>query len=239
MAPGASSYTGISAATSSSYNFLTSGATATGSWSFVLQVTDATGAAVNSTVSVMLNPSLLAPIVTPGNTQITQGQVSVLSSTAVSTGTGPYSYQWFEKLSPGAYVTTGTNSAAFDFETSVATATGSWSFVLQVTDATGAAVNSTDILVSVVSGPSTPTPTPYQTNTPTNSPSPSPHATASPTPKPTSSSQTPSPSPKTQANSNISLYIYGLVIAIIVVAGIVAAIIVIRMKNKSKAQQNP
>ena len=43
-APSASSYSAISGATSSSYSFATTGSTATGVWSFELQVNDSAGA---------------------------------------------------------------------------------------------------------------------------------------------------------------------------------------------------
>ena len=55
-APGASSYSPISGAISSSYSFATNISTAIGSWSFELQVTDAVSSVVTSSaVSVMVN----------------------------------------------------------------------------------------------------------------------------------------------------------------------------------------
>ena len=241
MAPGGS-FSSISGAISTSYNFVTSGSTATGSWSFELQVTDATGAQVNSiaatvtvnaaptvTVSpsswimdvgqsktfsatagggsgsytsyqwyvngsaqsgqtastfsfapassgsylvtvtvtdssgatsvqstaatVTVNSALAAPTVTATPGTIDQGQTSILTSTVVSTGTSPYTYQWFEEAPGESYVTVGSNFTSFSFATSVSTATGSWSFILQVTDNTGAAVNSTAVSVTVNSAP--------------------------------------------------------------------------------------
>jgi hypothetical protein len=237
MAPGGS-FSSISGAISTSYNFVTSGSTATGSWSFELQVTDATGAQVNSTAAtvtvnaaptvtvspsswtmdvgqsetfsatasggsgsytsyqwyvngsaqsdqtastfsfapassgfylltvtvtdssgatsvqstaatVTVNSALVAPTVTATPGVIDQGQTSSLTSTAVSTGTSPYTYQWFEVAPGGSYVSVGSNSTSFNFASSVSTATGSWGFILQVTDDTGAAVNSTAVLVTV------------------------------------------------------------------------------------------
>ena len=139
---------------SSSYSFVTSGSTATGSWSFILQVTDSTGAAVNSTaISVTVNSALVAPTVTPAPVTVDQGQTSVLSSSAVTTGSGGYTYQWFAKAPSGNYATVGTNSTSYKFITSVSNATGSWSFILQVTDSTGAAMNSTAASVTVNARP--------------------------------------------------------------------------------------
>ena len=227
-------YTAISGATSSGFNSITSGATAVGSWSFILQVTDATGAAVNSTdVPVMVNPTLLTPVVSATSSEIAEGQTSTLSSTAVTTGTGPYSYQWFEKLSGGVYVTVGVNSPSFNFVTSGATATGSWSFILQVTDATGAAVNSTDVSVQVVMATSSPSPTPTPVttpiHTPTPTPSPSPSPTVSPTHVPTAS---PSSSPTQSQSSAYGTYaVVGVVVALILV-GVAAAVIVLRKRHK-------
>jgi hypothetical protein len=236
------SFSPISGEISTSYNFVTSGSTATGSWSFELQVTDATGAQVTSTAAtvvvnaaptvtvspsswtldvgqsktfsaapnggsgsytsyqwyvngsaqsgqtastfsfapasagsysitvtvtdssgatsaqstaatVTVNSALVAPTVTPTPDTVDQGQTSILASTAVSTGTSPYTYQWLEKAPGGSYLTVGSNSTSFSFATSSSTATGSWSFILQVTDNTGAAVNSTAISVTVNSAP--------------------------------------------------------------------------------------
>ena len=94
---------------------------------------------------------LVAPVCDDSPGTVDQGQTSVLSySTVVSTGTGPYTYQWFEMAPGGSYVTPlGANSSSYSFVTSASTATGSWSFILQVTDSTGAAVNSTAVSVTV------------------------------------------------------------------------------------------
>jgi hypothetical protein len=106
-------------------------------------------AASSPTVAVTVNSALVAPSVTPTPGVIDEGQTSSLTSTAVSTGTSPYTYQWFEMAPGGSYVSVGSNSASFNFASSVSTATGSWGFILQVTDDTGAAVNSTAVLVTV------------------------------------------------------------------------------------------
>ena len=49
----------------------------------------------------------------------------------------------------GNYAAVGSNSASFNFITSGATATGIWSFILQVTDTAGAAANSSAVSVAV------------------------------------------------------------------------------------------
>ena len=137
---------------STSYSFVTSDSTATGVWSFELQVTDATDAAVNSTaVSVTVNSALVAPTVTANPITVNQGQTSSLTSTAVSTGTSPYTYQWLQKA-PGASsysAISGATSSSYSFATSGSTATGVWSFELQVTDSAGAVATSSAATVTV------------------------------------------------------------------------------------------
>ena len=93
--------------------------------------------------------ALVAPTVTTAPVTVDQGQTSVLSSSAVTTGSGGYTYQWFAKAPSGSYATVGTSSTSYNFITSVSNATGSWGFILQVTDSTGAAVNSTAASVTV------------------------------------------------------------------------------------------
>jgi YVTN family beta-propeller protein len=79
-----------------------------------------------------------------------QGQTSSLTSTAVTTGTSPYTYKWFVKAPGGSYaLINGATSSSYSFVTSTSNATGSWSFILQVTDNTGAALNSTVASVTV------------------------------------------------------------------------------------------
>ncbi|MGD0204416.1 MAG: PKD domain-containing protein [Candidatus Bathyarchaeia archaeon] len=122
-----------------------------GAYSVTVTVTDSLGAtsAQSTAATVTVNSALAAPTVTPTPDTVDQGQTSSLTSTAVSTGTSPYTYQWFEKASGGSYVTVGSNSGSFSFVTSGSTATGSWSFILEVTDNVGAAVNSTAVSVAV------------------------------------------------------------------------------------------
>ncbi len=101
-------------------------------------------------VSVTVNSALVAPTVMPTPSTINQGQTSSLTSTAVSTGTSPYTYQWLQKAPSGSYVNVGTNLASFSFVTSGSTVTGVWSFELQVTDSAGTPAVVTSSGVSVI-----------------------------------------------------------------------------------------
>ena len=56
----------------------------------------------NASVVITVNPALVAPTVTPTPSTVEQGQTSSLTSTAVSTGTSPYTYQWLQKA-PGRF----------------------------------------------------------------------------------------------------------------------------------------
>ena len=118
------------------------------------KVTDSASTPITSpasnAVSITVNSALVAPTVTATPGTINQGQTSSLTSTAVSTGTSPYTYQWFEEA-PGAksYAAVGSSSTSFGFVTSNSTTTGSWSFYLRVTDNLGAAVNSTAVSITL------------------------------------------------------------------------------------------
>ncbi len=153
--PGASAYSLISGASLSSFNFATTAYTTPGTWNFILQVTDITPTAVNCTAaSVTVNPALAAPTVTPSSNTLNQGDTATLTSTTVTTGTSPYSYQWLSEA-PGtsSYSLVAATSSSYNFTTPSSTATGTWNFILQTTDNAGAAVNST--AVSVVVNPLT------------------------------------------------------------------------------------
>ena len=136
-----------------SYSYTASGT----SHSVTCKVTDSASTPVTSpasnAVSVAVNSALVAPTVTPTLGTVNQGQTSSLTSSSVTTGTSPYTYQWLEKAPGGSYVMVGSNSASFSFATSNATATGYWSFILQVKDNAGASVNSSAVSVTVNSAP--------------------------------------------------------------------------------------
>ena len=85
-----------------------------------------------------------------------------MASTAISTGTSPYTYQWFSEP-PGATsysAINGGNQSVYSFATTSDTATGNWSFQLQVKDATATAQTSNNATVTVNASPTvTVTPT--------------------------------------------------------------------------------
>jgi YVTN family beta-propeller protein len=94
---------------------------------------------------------LAAPSVFPSPGTVHQGQTSNLTSTALTTGVPPYVYRWFSEAPNASSYSPISNatSSSYSFETSASTAMGNWSFVLQVTDGTQAAVNSTAVTVTV------------------------------------------------------------------------------------------
>jgi|GEM_PF-1239745 len=154
-APGATTYSSISGATSNSYSFVTSGSTTTGTYSFELKVTDSASTptiVTSNAVTVKVNSALAAPTASASKSTVDQGQTSALSSTTVTTGTSPYSYQWLEEApSAGSYSSiNGAISNSYSFATSGSTATGTWSFELQVTDSASIPVVVTSTAVSVV-----------------------------------------------------------------------------------------
>jgi YVTN family beta-propeller protein len=122
-----------------------------GSYLVTVTVTDNSGVtSVPSAAAVVrVNSALVAPTISALPTIVGQGLTSILSSTAVASGTAPYTFQWFEKAPVGNYFTVGSNSSSFSFATSNSTTTGNYSFILRVTDTTGVAVNSTAITVIV------------------------------------------------------------------------------------------
>ena len=107
---------------SSIYSYIVPGAP----HSVSCRVTDSASVPVTSPPSnaivIMSNPKLEAPTVSPSPSTINQGQNSLLTSTIVSTGTPPYSYQWFQRVPGGNYAMVGLNSASFNFTTSGTTA---------------------------------------------------------------------------------------------------------------------
>jgi YVTN family beta-propeller protein len=112
---------------------------------------------VSDTVKVISDSyPLTAPSVSSSLSTLVQGQTSNLTS-AVTTGASPYTYQWFSEA-PGASTFSPVSNGIFpsySFATTASTPTGNWTFMLQVTDATGTAVNSTATTVTVNAPPPT------------------------------------------------------------------------------------
>ena len=139
----------VSGATGVSYSFSGS----VGLYSVSCRVTDSASTPVTSAsnaVSVTVNPALVAPSVSASVGVVTQGQTSSLTSSSVTTGTSPYTYQWLQRAPGGSFSPiSGATSNSYSFVTSIATAAGSWNFILQVKDSTGAAMNSSTVSVTV------------------------------------------------------------------------------------------
>jgi len=152
-APTDDSYSPITCATSSNYNFVTSRNTPTGVWSFILKITDSASTPVtvaSAETCVTVNPTLKAPTITATHTTIFQGCSSTLTS-SVNSGIPSYTYKWYSK-SPSDMLFSAINNADSDnycFVTSPSSPTGVWSFKVQVADATGEIVNSTELSITV------------------------------------------------------------------------------------------
>jgi hypothetical protein len=144
----------IPGANESDFNFSPTPSTPVGTWSFKLNVTDRSSlpeTVTSNTVNVLVNSALAAPQVTADPNTVTQNQPSTLNSSQVTTGTSPYIYQWFQQAPGDLYTMVGGNVSTYSFSGS--TTIGDWEFILQVTDGTGASVNSSAVSVTVVSTP--------------------------------------------------------------------------------------
>ena len=99
--------------------------------------------------------ALVAPSVSASPSTVDQGQTSVVSMTAAaaSGGTPSYTYQWFMEIPNGTSYAVGSGSNPYNFITAASTIIGIWNFILQVTDSTGAALNSTSVSVTVNATP--------------------------------------------------------------------------------------
>lgn len=145
-------YSSIQGANSSSYNFVTSTFTYPGVWSFILQVTNSSGVAVNSIETlVTVNNALTAPDTFASDSVLYQGQSFSLSSAPLWTGALPYTYQWLQKA-PGSEAYTlisGATAPSYSFMTSSSTIAGNWSFKLKVTDGASTPVSVTSDPINV------------------------------------------------------------------------------------------
>ncbi len=197
-------------ANSASYAFTPS---ATGAYSIYCDVNDSSAppfSVASKTAEVTINSALTAPTVSPSATSVDQSQSCSLSFTSVTTGTSPYTYQWFS-MAPDASsysLINGATLSSYDFMTLASTNVGSWHFILQVTDVTGAAVNSTAVLVTVNEPTPTSVPTVYVVST-------------APTPIPTTSTAKPTPSPTASVTPTVPPTASGMqrVTSIVVISG--------------------
>ncbi len=111
----------------------------------------ASGKGTSSTGGGSNTNTLTAPTVTAGSVSVNQGQSSSLTSSAVTTGTAPYTYQWLQQApGTGSYsAITGATSSSYSFMTTGTTTAGVWSFELSVTDSASATVTSAPATVTV------------------------------------------------------------------------------------------
>ena len=121
--------------TASTFNYSPASA---GSYSITATVTDSSGTTSpqSSAATVTVHSALVAPTASASKGTVDQTQTSNLTSTTVSTGTSPYTYQWLQKA-PGAssYSSiSGATLSSYSFATTSSTTVGTWSFELQVTD---------------------------------------------------------------------------------------------------------
>ena len=101
--------------------------------------------------TITVNSALSTPSASATPSTVNQSQSSTLSVTGLSGGTTPYSYQWLQKApGAGSYSTIlGATSNTYVFSTSSSTATGTWSFEVNVTDSASSPVTVTSNAASV------------------------------------------------------------------------------------------
>ena len=140
--------------TLSSGGVLSGAPTATGSFTFTLEVTDALGDTATQSFTVVISPSVSAGTASATPNPIDQGQSTTISTTGASGGSGSYTYAW-TGLPTGCSSTSATFSCA-------PTVSGSFSVTLTVTDSLGQKASSTFTLTVdpalVVSPSATPNP---------------------------------------------------------------------------------
>jgi hypothetical protein len=114
--------------------------------------------ASSGTSSLTVDSMLVAPTVTATQTTINQGQNTTLTSTPVTTGTPPYTYQWFVKDPADSSYSSipGASSSSYTFTTSASTVVGVWSFELKVTDSDSSVFSNT--VTVTVNNPAPPIP---------------------------------------------------------------------------------
>ena len=139
----------VSGETASTFSYAPA---STGAKSITVMVTDSAGVPVivtSSTASVTVNTALVAPTASASRGTVDVGQTSLLSSTAVTTGTSPYTYKWQQKAPGGAFADiVGATSSSYTFD-STGKAVGTWQFQLLVTDSASLQVTSNTVSVTV------------------------------------------------------------------------------------------
>jgi hypothetical protein len=132
----------VNGATSSSFSFTP---TNSGTYNIYASVTDSTGSTQNSnTITINVNPPLTISIIASKNNIITN-QTIIINATA-SSGTPPYTYQWYVNGNP----VNGATSSSFSFTPNKA---GSYTITVTITDSAGVSKNSNALTVTVSNPP--------------------------------------------------------------------------------------
>ncbi len=121
-----------------------------GSWTVTAQYNGLQG-----TAQLIVNSTLGAPTVSTSASTVDQGQTSALTSTSVTNGASPYTYQWFEEIPSANFYSaiSGATSTSYSFVPTSSNATGVYSFKLQVTDAALAVITSNSVSITVNTAP--------------------------------------------------------------------------------------
>jgi hypothetical protein len=132
-------------------------ALSTGSYSFELQIVDDSPpdqAVTSNVVETTVNPSLVAPMLSPFNQTVNQGLVATIVAPTPTTGTPAYNYKWLEEAPNASSYSPSTNCSnptplTCLFATNNGVMTGPYSFELQVEDGASAIVVSSSVEVTV------------------------------------------------------------------------------------------
>ncbi|MCL6002910.1 MAG: hypothetical protein M1556_04625 [Candidatus Thermoplasmatota archaeon] len=104
--------------------------------------------AVTSVASVTVNPALLPPTLSPSSTILDRGQSVEMSFTVPTTGTPPYTHQWYYGSNYTAI--SGATGTTYTFSTTGSTSLGMWEFYVAVTDSATIPVTVDTASVTVV-----------------------------------------------------------------------------------------
>ncbi len=122
--PGTNTFTNITGATSATYNFVTTPTTSIGTYNFELFVKDSATTPVTKTstpVSIIVNPDPTVSITPKTNTIMDVGQSVTFTATATS-GTPPYSYQWYSISGGSNTIIPGSTSSTYKYTPDQSTA---------------------------------------------------------------------------------------------------------------------